>query len=99
MPIRDPPSRVPRGYPGADHRPGEQRGTAADDRGETVVTPRIGPEVGARRVVAVEQPCWIIAEEGRVDPYDYLYEGWTLVTPSRTRDAGGQPPAPLCRRW
>ena len=29
----------------------------------------------------------------------YMYEGWTLVTPSRTRDAGGQPPAPLCRRW
>src|SRR5699024_4425089 len=32
-------------------------------------------------------------------PADYLYEGWTLVTPSRSRDAGGQPPAPLCRRW
>ena len=36
---------------------------------------------------------------GIVDISDYLYEGWTLVTPSRTRDAGGQPPAPLCRRW
>ena len=30
---------------------------------------------------------------------DYLYEGQTLVTRARSRDAGGCPPAPLWGRW